>query len=261
MNCKICESDTNYFASALVLSKYQVSYFQCPKCSFVQTEEPYWLDEAYSDAVSDYDLGSVNRAIVNSKKTEKFILKYFDCNSHFLDYGAGYGIFVRRMRDLGFNFYWYDRHCENLFAKRFEGDISGQTKYELLTAFEVFEHLVNPRQELEKMLSLSDNILFSTNLIPHNNPKPGDWWYYFPLHGQHISFYTKKTLLFIAERYSLHLTTNENSIHLLTKLPLPKISIKDRILLKITNNNDYLRYKLNQQSLLQDDFSWYLEKE
>lgn len=261
VRCKICDAETVVFGSALVLSKYQVTYFQCTDCGFVQTEEPYWLDEAYSEAVSVYDLGSVNRAIVNSAITEKFILKYFECNSHFLDYGAGYGIFVRRMRDLGFNFSWNDKYCQNLFAKRFIGDVSGQTKYELLTAFEVFEHLVNPREELEKILSLSDNILFSTDLIPRNNPKPRDWWYYFPLHGQHISFYTIKTLKLLAESYSLHLTTDGKNIHLLTKRPLHTISIKDRILLKIRHNNECLRYKLNKQSLLMDDFSYYEETE
>ena len=49
--CKICDSNSHYFATAKVLQKYNVDYFQCSNCGFVQTEEPYWLDEAYSEAI------------------------------------------------------------------------------------------------------------------------------------------------------------------------------------------------------------------
>jgi len=32
----------------------------------------------------------------------------------FLDYAAGYGLFVRLMRDAGYNFRWSDLYCQNL---------------------------------------------------------------------------------------------------------------------------------------------------
>ncbi len=50
-------------------------------------------------------------------------------------------MFVRLMRDNGFDFYRSDRQCENLFAKGFEASLDVSPSYELLTAFEVFEHL------------------------------------------------------------------------------------------------------------------------
>ena len=110
----------------------------------------------------------------------------------FLDYAGGYGVFTRLMRDIGFDFYWHDPYTQNLFANGFEDDLKSNSKFELLTAFEVFEHLVNPKEELEKMLRFSDTIVFSTELMPQEIPDPEEWWYYGFNHGQHISFYTRK---------------------------------------------------------------------
>ena len=73
-----------------------------------------------------------------------------------------------------------------------------------------------PLQEIEKMLSISKNILFSTNLIPTPVPGPKDWWYYDgPEHGQHISFYSLKTLQFLSKKYDLNIYAL-NNIYLLT---------------------------------------------
>lgn len=254
MNCKICGSDASFFSSSVVLNKYHIRYFQCSYCGFIQTEDPYWLEEAYSDTNNSYDIGIVNRAFINASICERYILRYFNCNSKFVDYGAGYGIMVRRMRDLGFNFFWHDLYCENLFAKQFEADFSGKTQYELITAFEVFEHLENPPLSIEKLLSITDNIIFSTEIIPENNPKPGEWWYYFPLHGQHIAFYKLKSLQVLAETFGLHFTTDFKNIHLLTKKPLPKLSFNERIAIKLPTANSHFRRKLKTQTLLAEDF-------
>jgi len=127
-------------------------------------------------------------------------------------------MFVRLMRDKGFDFYRQDIHCQNLFARHFDvTDIKDQQSFGLLTAFEVFEHLEHPIQEFEKMLSFSDNILFSTELVPCNNTTPDTWWYYAPETGQHISFYTLKSLQVLAVKYSLHFYSNGATIHMFTK--------------------------------------------
>ena len=42
----------------------------------------------------------------------------------------------------------------------------------MVTAFEVFEHLVNPRIDAEDMFSLSDTILFTTELVPEITQEP-----------------------------------------------------------------------------------------
>ncbi len=70
--------------------------------------------------------------------------------------------------------------------------------YDVLTTFEMFEHLVDPLQTIKYLFSISDNIIFSTELIPLSRPKVNEWWYYGTEHGQHVAFYTRECLAFIA---------------------------------------------------------------
>jgi glycosyltransferase involved in cell wall biosynthesis/SAM-dependent methyltransferase len=247
MRCKVCESDSHHFAKSIVLSQYEVDYFQCSNCGFVQTEEPYWLDEAYSDAIARTDIGLVFRNNNLSRRAAHLIFHIFDHEAKFLDYGGGYGLFVRMMRDLGFDFYWDDKFCTNLFAKGFEFDEAKNDSYELVTAFEVFEHFSNPIEEIENILKISKNILFTTEILPENNPKPNEWWYYSPHDGQHISIYTIKTLSKIADKYNLNLYSDGSSLHLLTERTLSP---------ELFNSLCHAPIEpLNKQSLLHNDYS------
>lgn len=215
MICKICSSGAGAFSKAEILNKYSIQYFKCPECGFIRTEEPYWLEEAYSEVINRSDIGLLARNLDLSKITKAVLKFVFKPGGKYIDYGAGYGVFVRLMRDCGFDFYWTDKYSDNLFAKDFEADLT--QKYEVLTAYEVFEHLVNPLEELETMLKYSDNILFSTFLVPASNPKPGEWWYYATDHGQHIALYSRKSLEVLAGKFNLNFYTNGKNIHLFSK--------------------------------------------
>ncbi|MBM4158024.1 MAG: class I SAM-dependent methyltransferase [Ignavibacteria bacterium] len=223
MNCKICNSDACFFAEAKILFKYKIKYFKCESCGFIQTEKPYWLEEAYSEAINESDIGLLKRNIEITKVTRAVIKTFFGKKGKYMDYGGGYGIFVRLMRDSGFDFYWYDKCCKNLFAGGFEAVTcieQEKKQFELLTANEVFEHLEEPIGETEKMLDFSTNIFFTTELIPKHYPKPDEWWYYATDHGQHISLYSLNSLKAIAKRFKLNLYTNGKNYHLLTSKKL-----------------------------------------
>jgi len=215
MYCRICGSTAAPLAKALVLNKHHVQYFHCPECRFVQTEEPYWLQEAYSDAIGKTDIGLVSRNVYAAEEVKPLIVAFFDNRGKFLDYGGGYGMFVRLMRDAGFDFYLYDQYCDNLFAKglAIDGPSGG---FELVTAFEVFEHLVDPIAEIERMRQFSPSILFSTNLIASPPPRPDEWWYYALEHGQHVSLYSMQSLEVIAKHFDVQLFSNGQNLHLLT---------------------------------------------
>ncbi len=217
MNCKICEAESFYSGSAKVLNKYDVSYFQCTNCRFVQTEDPYWLEEAYASPIAYSDAGLVFRNYMLSRIVSNIIAKLFNPEANFLDCGGGYGLFVRLMRDINYKFFWQDKYCENIFAQGFEANLQNAENYEVVTSFEVFEHFVNPIAEISEILKYSKNILFSTELLPDSDPTPEEWWYYAPHEGQHISFYTPKSLSILAERLGLNLYSNGSSLHLLTK--------------------------------------------
>jgi len=215
MQCRVCSSESSPLAVARILKKHDVQYYACGACGFVQTETPYWLDEAYSEAIVRYDIGLVGRNIEFSKVTALVLALYFDPGARFLDYGGGNGMFVRLMRDRGFDFYWHDKYAQNVFATGFDGGPSDG--YGLVTAFEVFEHLPDPLEEIAQMLKFSDSLLFSTLLVPPGPPKPEAWWYYSLDGGQHISFYTRESLRRIADRFGLRLYSNGASLHLLTR--------------------------------------------
>ena len=95
--CNICNQNTNLLFSRKVLKKYQVNYFKCNTCGFIQTEDPFWLNEAYSDAITNQDIGLISRNINYSKITKGLIkILHIDNEANFLDYGGGYGMFVTK---------------------------------------------------------------------------------------------------------------------------------------------------------------------
>lgn len=174
-----------------------------------------WLEEAYKNPINLTDTGLVERNISFHKVLSLLIYLLFDKKGQFLDYAGGYGMFTRLMRDVGFDFFWYDPYCTNLLSRGFEYNMNSKEKAEVLTAFEVFEHLENPIPEIEKMLNYSSNILFSTELLPFPVPEPENFWYYGFDHGQHISFYSSETLSFIARKFGLKYY-NLGNLHLFT---------------------------------------------
>lgn len=217
MSCKICGDNVEPFSRACLLGRYEIEFYRCDSCGFICTEEPYWLEEAYAAAITGSDVGLVQRNIQLTKVSKVLISVFFDRAGRFVDYAGGYGLLVRLMRDNGFDFRWYDKYCENLFSRDFVAPQAGSEPVELLTAFEVFEHLADPWSELERMLAFSRNILFTTQLLPEPVPRPGEWWYYGVEHGQHIAFYTRRALASLAKRAGLNFYTNGASMHLFTE--------------------------------------------
>lgn len=223
MNCKICNSETTNCFDSKILGKHLVEYYKCEVCCFLQIEEPYWLDEAYEEPINISDTGYISRNLLISKKLTFLLYSVFDKNGKYLDYAAGYGVLVRIMRDIGFDFYWEDKYTDNLFSKGFEWN--KDTSLQAVTAFEVFEHFVNPIEEIEHLLDISDTIIFTTELYPKHNPSPEEWWYFGLDHGQHISFYSHETLEYIAKKYDLRFYS-DGFIHILTRNHISSTKIK-----------------------------------
>jgi hypothetical protein len=176
---------------------------------------------------------------------------FFDPNQPLLDYGGGNGMFVRVMRDKGFDFRWLDKYAINQFADGFESK-PGE-RYALLTSFEVFEHLPQPLEIIDDMLHYSKTIIFSTRLLPRWNILPDDWWYFTLDTGQHISLYSTESLQLIARRFNLQVSSNGVSLHVLSSKTIPGPVLKA---LSFQPFAEVLSGLLNihRKSLLDDDY-------
>ncbi|MCC9599485.1 class I SAM-dependent methyltransferase [Stieleria sp. JC731] len=197
------------------MSKYTIEYFRCGECGFVQTETPYWLDEAYSDAIVSTDIGLISRNERFSTATDRLLRHVLPDVKTCVDYGGGYGMLTRMMRDRGHDFRHHDPFCQNLFAQGFQVE-EPSTKFDFLTAFEVFEHFSDPHRELAILDRLASDWLISTEPLPEPTPQPNQWWYYVLDGGQHISLWSKRALKVIAERYDRKLVSYKG-LHLLTQ--------------------------------------------
>jgi len=263
MKCLICSHHSSPLFEGVITLKHQVQYYQCGNCGFIQTEKPYWLDEAYKKAITSTDIGLLSRNIYLADVVLKLVVEHFDSKKKFLDFGGGYGILVRLLRDHGLDFYRQDIYCENLFAQGHDITDLDEHDYhfELVTCSEVFEHIDGPAKLMEQLLGYADNILVTTLLVPENTyQSTDDWWYFSPETGQHISFYTKHALEILAKEFGLNLYSNGSDLHLFSRKQLTvnpllvKRSWKEKLIYKL----NYLfidQHKNKLKSLIASDLA------
>jgi hypothetical protein len=227
VECRICSSNTRPAFTEKVLGKYDCKYYFCDNCGGLQTEEPYWLDEAYASPVASADTGILLRNLYLARATSVVLYFLFDRRGRFLDAAGGYGIFTRLMRDVGFDYYWTDKYCPNLTARGFEADVGPGGPYTAVTAFEVMEHLPAPVAFVAELLESTDTdtIIFTTELFAGEPPAPEAWYYYAFHTGQHISFYQKSTLELIGKRFGMHFYSS-GTLHIWTRAKLNPLALR-----------------------------------
>lgn len=216
--CRVCAGSSRWMFSLLVLSR-PVDYFDCPICGYFQTQTPYWLEEAYESAINDVDTGIMARNSKNVGRVTMTLLSLSLLKGRVVDHAGGYGILVRMLRDAGIDAYWSDKYCANLLARGFEDE---SDSCDLVTAFEVFEHLVDPVADLRKMLESAPVVLMSTELVSGLASPPSDWWYLAPEHGQHIGFFRQGTLAWMASKIGCHYASDGQTVHLFSQAPIPR---------------------------------------
>lgn len=209
-SCRVCGGGVREAFRHLVLQVHRVVYMQCTECGLLQTETPYWLEEAYASPIAARDTGVLYRNLRHADLATALFWKLHRGKGRYLDAAGGYGIFTRLMRDIGFDYYWSDRYSPNLLARGFEADIDGG-EFTAVTAFEVLEHLTDPVGFLSDLVGQTAcrTLLTSTETFAGTVPSP-QWWYYSFNTGQHITFYTPQSLRVIARRlgFALHQQRN-----------------------------------------------------
>jgi hypothetical protein len=224
-DCPVCDTAMTDFDTATVLG-HPAEYFHCPACGLVAALDTPWLEEAYSTAIHSADTGLLRRARRFSLMTSAILRAEGLKGGRFLDWAGGYGVFAQIMRDRGFDYWQHDDFATPIFASEFSDDGTGT--FDAITAFEVFEHLADPRNELAPVVARADRILFTTETLPSPAPKVGDWWYYMPEVGQHITFHTVDSLRALGAHFGFELTSNGANWHLFHRKP---ISLRTRAIL------------------------------
>jgi ubiquinone/menaquinone biosynthesis C-methylase UbiE len=205
--CGLCGGETQFTFTKKIMDRYDVAYFRCESCNSLQTEPPYWLEEAYSIPGVHVDVGIASRTVKNWFALTTF-LDYisFPRAGLAIDFGGATGLLARLMRDVGYNFTAYDAYSDPFFVNYFVPKDMASLAPELVTAFEVFEHFPDPSGSLDEILRPQPRmVIFSTWFC---DGQPDDWIYYSPECGQHVFFYTQEGMRrFAAERgYELQMS-------------------------------------------------------
>lgn len=222
--CRICASRTAHFGSQLILGRFPAEYRQCTRCGYAFIVDPHWLELAYSTAIAALDTGIVTRNLWLADVTSALLRLSLRDVGRTLDYGGGTGLLVRLMRDRGHDFRWHDAYSPNLLARGFEGDL--EDRFDMVTSFELVEHLPDPMTTLLTLRSLAPVLVLSTELLPATCSGVGDWWYFAPESGQHIGFFTADSLKVVAERLGLRLSTNGRNLHVLAPQAVSETLLK-----------------------------------
>jgi hypothetical protein len=136
------------------------------------------------------------------------------------DLGTGLGMLPRLMRDHGFHFYGQDEYSRMELIQPF---VKSSKDTQVVTAFEVVEHVMSLPEFLDKHLSSQSEIFFFSTLFRSESVIPPlSWWYYAFEVGQHISFHSKRSFRCALAKTSLkplQLTSFDGGIHAVAFTP------------------------------------------
>jgi hypothetical protein len=192
--------------------------FRCRTCSLRLFPEPTWMDAVYAEPISALDIGLATRCINHARIVEALVRAEGLQRRAGLDWGGGYGLLTRLLRDRGIDMHHFEPYAQNLFADGFAAEPG--RPWGFVSAVEVFEHLADPMIMLGTLPATVPLIVVSTVLVPEGMADLSDWWYIGAPTGQHITFYTVEALQALADRLGYRLTSDRRSVHLLHREPL-----------------------------------------
>jgi SAM-dependent methyltransferase len=192
---KSCEELSGKF---LPLSGIPIYYSLCDQCGFCFASEMYeWTLDQFEHKIYNEEYLEVDPDYVQKRPSlnAAALVEMFGRSGtgiNHLDYGGGHGLLSDLMRDSGWKSASYDPFVDRAMQ------IDQLGKYDLITAFEVFEHVPDVKQlasDLSMLLNPEGIVLFSTLLSDgHILPRQRlSWWYASPRNG-HISLFSTNSL-------------------------------------------------------------------
>lgn len=202
-----CDLNKTYGGiNILGVSNKNIHYATCHSCNFsfavemygwkVNDFKKYIYNDEYIKVDPDYTIVRPMRMFDVLTK-ERFV--NFPTTYKHLDYGGGSGVLSKLLREKGWNSRSYD-----LFVDGKE-DLKKIGKFDLITTYEVFEHVSNVNElicNLKSLLNTNGIIHFTT--LTSDGYLSADWWYAAPRNG-HISLFSRKSLKILANKFNLKL--------------------------------------------------------
>ncbi len=195
----------------------RIAYYRCAQCGFCFAPEiARWSPAEFERRIYNDDYTQVDPDWIDARPraNAQWLNGTFGAAgssiSH-LDYGGGNGLMAKLLREKGWRSTSYDPFVDR------DRQTSDLGKFELITVFEVFEHVPDPRLLVRTLADLLDDrgiILFSTllsdgELIPDGKL---DWWYAAPRNG-HISLFSRDSLIILAQNNHFNLANFSPGSH------------------------------------------------
>ena len=222
--CPICDHDTSIldcvdFNIYPEKTGIPIYYNICSHCDFCFSPEMYkWSPEEFGKYVYNEFYVKVDPDYVYKRPAEDAatIINRFGSVKHqirHLDYGGGQGVLSSILRENGFDSIAYDPFVNK------DVNLSDLGKFDLITSFEVFEHVPDVHHLMTTLggLRKDNGVIYFSTLMSDGNIKRGErlhWWYAAPRNG-HISLFSNKSLSIISEKYGLKLGHFNESRHLM----------------------------------------------
>ena len=195
--CRLCGAQADFIFSKPLMWEDEAKYFCCQNCKSLQSEQPTWLDRAYSSVTLASDISTLRR-VAAAQRIVFWLSKIFkfERTDRILDWGGGNGMLVRHLRDLGLDAYVLDEYVKNAYAIGF--DHKAGMDYRMITAFEVWEHFSQPDKDLDDLFKLKPEFIVITTGLYNGQGK--EWEYVNPC-GRHVFCYSEEGRQFVASKY------------------------------------------------------------
>ncbi len=231
IKCLVCSHEASIFGAVdfynqcnnlnenIGMNNKKIDYYYCYYCHFMFAPEMCnWGAGEFKEKIYNehYHIVDPHSVSFRANHNQTMIMNNFPhlkSDIKHCDYGAGNGLLSQLLRDSGY------------VSKAFDpfygvNEISAGEKFNLITAFEVFEHHPRPHELFTNIFNLCEDecLIFATTLTSDNYLETDgiNWQYLLPRNG-HVSIYSRLTLSAIARHYNYEfLSVNELS-HLFFK--------------------------------------------
>ncbi len=175
---------------------------------------PPWPVDKFEARIYNHDYAAVDpdyKAVRPTGNAEMVDQTFGAAKLRHIDYGGGSGLLSQLLAAKSWDSQSYDPFVNK------DVDVRSLGEFDLVTAFEVFEHVPDIDalfQDLRSLMKPDGMILFSTLLSDGEiaRGRPLSWWYAAPRNG-HISLFSSQSMQMCLRRYGFSSASASANLH------------------------------------------------